>query len=135
MAILIASIIYSLIRFFHEDKPNEGFNPQATLRAKLLIIVPYLLIFSGYFIHYTIALSEIQNKLNINKVKNIKADPFLETLFDEIENIHPILIIIFFIVLFCLSFCIFVLAWILSTIFTKRYMKGLKNRGVRKVKH
>ena len=134
MAVLIALIIYSLIRFFHEDKPNEGFNPQATLRAKLLIIVPYLLIFTGYFTHATIVLSEIQNKF-LNKVKNIKADPFIETLFDEIIDISPFPILISFIVLFCLSFCAFVSAWILSTIFTKRYMKLLKNSGAKNFQH
>ena len=76
-----------MARFLHEDKPGEGFDPRATLKLKLFIIISYLLIFAGYFIHASVALSQIINGMNIIKLKKIEADPFLKTLFEEIEDI------------------------------------------------
>ena len=122
-------ISYSLIRFCHKDIPNEGFNPQAVLIAKLCIIIPYSIIFLGFFVHATMEFSQIQNEIKIKDLIKIKADPFLENLFKEINNIPPAAIIRNVIILFCASFCTHVLAWNLSIIFTKRYMKLLKNIG------
>ena len=125
-------IINSLARFLHEDKPGEGFAPRSTLKLKLFIIISYLLIFAGYFIHASVALSQITNGMNIIKLKKIEADPFLETLFEEIEDISPFPIIISIIVLFCLSLCSFVVAWIISINNKKKYMELLKNYNLKK---
>ena len=121
-----------MARFLHEDKSGEGFDPRATLKLKLFIIISYLLIFAGYFIHASVALSQITNGMNIIKLKKIEADPFLETLFEEIEDISPFPIIISIIVLFCLSLISFVVAWIISIIYTKKYMELLKNYNLKK---
>ena len=124
-------IISSLARYLHEDKPGEGFDPKATLKVKLFIIIPYLIIFAGYFIH-SLSLSQIINGINIIKLIKIEADPFLENLFEEIKDISPLSIIISIIVILFLSLCSFVAAWIISIIYTKKYMKLLKNYNLKK---
>ena len=43
--IFIVLIIFSIIRFCHKDISNEGFDSGCVLLAKLLIIIPYLIIF------------------------------------------------------------------------------------------
>ena len=102
------------------------------MKLKLFIIISYLLIFAGYFIHASVALSQITNGMNIIKLKKIEADPFLETLFEEIEDISPFPIIISIIVILFLSLCSFVAAWIISIIYTKKYMELLKNYNLKK---
>ena len=102
------------------------------MKLKLFIIIPYFIIFKGYFIHSSISLSQIINGINIIKLIKIEADPFLETLFEEIKDISPFPIIISIIEILFLSLCSFVVAWIISIIYTKKYMKLLNNYNLKK---
>ena len=44
ISFLLILIICSLARYLHEDKLGEGFVPKATLKLKLFVIIPYLII-------------------------------------------------------------------------------------------
>ena len=125
---MIILIIYSIIRFCHEDTPNEGFDPCAVLCAKSMIIIPYLIIFIGYFIYIIYEYIKIYKNRKPKNLKKVKADMFLQNSLEEIynRNLNEDFIIAF-IVLFVCSMIIFLLAWILSWIFTKRYLELLKN--------
>ena len=125
---LIIIIICSIVRFCHTDTPNEGFDPCAVLTAKLMIIIPYLIIYIGYFIYIIYEYFNIYKWRNPENLKKINADIFLEDMLDEIynRNLKHILMITI-IILFSCSMVIFILAWILSYIFTKRYLKLLEN--------
>ena len=125
--VMIILIIYSFIRFCHKDIPNEGFDSSAVLSAKLMLIIPYLIIFIGYYIYIIYEYFNIYKNNNPKDLKNIKADSFIENLLEEINDRHlEKIYIIVLIILFSLAIIIFILAWILSSIFTCRYMKLLK---------
>ena len=125
---MIILIIYSIIRFCHEDTPNEGFDPCAVLCAKLMIIIPYLIIFIGYFIYIIYEYIKIYKNRNPKNLIKIRADIFLENYLEEIYNRNlPEGFILALIVLSSFSLVLFILAWILSWIFTKRYLELLKN--------
>ena len=122
--------IFSLIRFCHEDKPNEGFNPRCVYTAKAIIIFIYLAFFTGFYIYCIYEYFNIYKKRNPEDLLNIRADYFIEDLLNEIYNRHSdkkyILTII---ILLSFSLIINIIAWILSIIFTKRYMELLKIAG------
>ena len=125
--VMIILIIYSFIRFCHKDIPNEGFDSCAVLSAKLMLIIPYLIIFIGYYIYIIYEYFNIYKNNNPKYLKNIKADSFIENLLEEINDRHlEKIYIIILIILFSLAIIIFILDWILSSIFTCRYMKLLK---------
>ena len=125
--VMIILIIYSFIRFCHKDIPNEGFDSSAVLSAKLMLIIPYLIIFIGYYIYIIYEYFNIYKNNNPKDLKNIKADSFIENLLEEINDRHlEKIYIIVLIILFSFAMIIFILAWILSSIFTCRYMKLLK---------
>lgn len=119
----IGLIIFSVTRFCHKDKPNEGFDPCAVLTGKLLIIIPYLIFYIGYFIYIVYEYCHIHKDIKQFELTEIKADPFLEDLLKEINGRHmneELMLIL--IILFSSSMAIFLLAWVLSQIFTKRYL-------------
>ena len=119
----IGLIIFSVTRFLHKDKPNEGFDPCSVLCGKLLIIIPYLVFYIGYFIYIVYEYCHIHKDIKPFELTEIKADPFLEDLLQEINEKHmneELMLIL--IILFSSSMAIFLLAWVLSQIFTKRYL-------------
>ena len=124
------TIIISLCRFCHEDKPNEGFDYCAVCWLKAIIIFIYTSIFTGYFIYCLYEKNNIYNNRNPEDLLYIRADFFIEDLLNEIYNRHSdkkhILTII---ILLSCSMFIYIIAWILSIIFTKRYMELLKIAG------
>ena len=122
----IALIIYSIIRFCHKDTPNEGFDSCTVLFAKLCIIIPYLIIFIGYFIYIIYEYFNIYKKRDPEELIKVKADIFIENFLSEIYDRHlKEVFILVIIILFSCSMLIFLVAWILSYIFTKRYLKLL----------
>ena len=126
--VFIILIIYSITRFCHKDIPNEGFDPCCVLTAKLFIIIPYLIVFIGYFSYIIYEFLNIYKKRDPEDLIKVRADSFLEDLLQEINdrNVKKDYIVLI-IILFSCSMFIFLLAWILSTIFTKRHLKLLKN--------
>ena len=122
--------IFSLCRFCHEDKPNEGFNPRSVYTAKAIIIFIYLAFFTGFYIYCIYEYFNIYKNRNPEDLLNIRADYFIEDLLKEIYVRHSdkkhILTII---ILLSCSMFIYIIAWILSIIFTKRYMELLKIAG------
>ena len=125
---LVILIICSIVRFCHKDVPNEGFDSSAVSCAKILIILPYSIIFIGYYIYIIYEFIKIYTKRNPENLIKIKTVAFIEDLLDEIykRNLKKIFIIMI-IILFSCSLILFIFAWILSHIFTKRYIKFLKN--------
>ena len=120
---LIGLIIFSIIRFRHEDKVKEDFDPNCVLCTKLAIIIPYLIIFIGYFIYLIYEYFNIYKHNNPEDLKKVRADAFIEYLLAEIYDRHLKEIFIFtIIILFSCSMFLFLLAWLLSYIFTKRYL-------------
>ena len=128
IAVFIMLIIFSMKRFCHKDVPNEGSDPCAVLTGKLMIIIPYLIFYIGYFIYIVYEYDNIYNKLRHEELLEIKGDPFFEDLLKEIHDRNPKpLMVLIIIGLFGFSLILFLLAWILSQIFTKRYL-DLLNR-------
>ena len=124
---LIGLIIYSIIRFCHEDIPNEGFDPSCVLCVKFAIIIPYLTIFIGYFTYLLYEYYNIYKHNNPEDLKLVIAEEFIEYLLIEIYDRHLKEIFCFtIIILFSCSMFLFLLAWIISYIATKRYLKLLK---------
>ena len=118
----------SAIRFCHKDQPNEDFKERETLCSKLFVIIPYLIFFIGYFVYIIYEYCDKYRNKNYEILSNIKADPFLEDFIAEIKERYPNeKYIISFIICYSGSIAIFLLAWILSQIFTKRYMRFMKN--------
>ena len=118
----------SAIRFCHKDQPNEDFKERETLCSKLFVIIPYLIFFIGYFVYIIYEYCDKYRNNNYEILSNIKADPFLEDFIAEIKERYPNeKYIISFIICYSGSIAIFLLAWILSQIFTKRYMRFMKN--------
>ena len=131
--VLIILIIYSITRFCHKDIPNEGFDPCSVLTAKLLIIIPYLIIYIGYFVYLVYEYFNIYKKRNPEKLIKIKADAFLEHFLSDIYDRHlDEKFILSIIILFSCSMLIFLVAWILSYIFTRKYLKLLSNANSNK---
>ena len=123
----IAPIGFSFQRFFHKDVPNEGFNPCEVLKAKLMIIIHYLIFLIGYLIYLIYAYNDIYKNKKPFELVDIKADPFIEDLLKEIQNRHLNKgFILAIISLYFISLVIFIIAWILSRIFTKRYLNLLE---------
>ena len=127
---LIIIIIYSIVRFCHQDTPNEGFDPCCVLAVKIIIIIPYLAIFIGYFIYILYKYFHLYKKRNPKNLLLIAADIFIEDLLSNIYDRHLKEVFIFtIIIMFSCSMLIYLLAWILSYIFTKRYLKLLQIAG------
>ena len=127
---LIIMIIYSIIRFCHKDVPNEGFDPCCVLTVKLIIIIPYLAIFIGYFVYILYKYISLYKKRNPENLLKIQADEFLKDLLSDIHDRHLKEVFVFsMIILFSCAMLFFILAWILSYIFTKRYLKFLDIAG------
>ena len=127
---LIVMIIISIVRFCHEDVPNEGFDPCCVLTVKLIIIIPYLAIFIGYFVYMLCKYFNLYKERNPENLLKILADEFIKDLLSDINDRHLKEVFIFsMIILFSCAMFFFILAWILSYIFTKRYLKLLKNAG------
>ena len=126
IVVLLILSIYSSIRYQHKDKRNEGFDPCAVLRAKLLIIIPYLMVFIGYFCYIIYAYINFYKENKPEKLIKIKVDPFIKELLNTIygRRIKTSLLFVI-IVLFVSSLLLFLLAWILSQIFSYEYMKNL----------
>ena len=127
---MVGLTIFSLCRFCHEDKPNEGFNPRCVYIVKAIIIFIYLAFFTGFYIYCIYEYFNIYKNRNPEDLLNIRADYFIEDLLIEIYIRHSdkkyILTII---ILLSCSMFIYIIAWILSIIFTKRYMELLKIAG------
>ena len=131
IAILVILIIFSLCRFCHEDKPNEGFDPNAVCCAKIKIIIPFISIYIAYIIYIIYTCSKVASK---RVLLEIKTDKYLEDLFKTIYKHGPSLT--FIIILICLFFVdgvLYILAWILSDHFTKKYLKLLENSKPKKI--
>ena len=123
ITLLVLNII-SLCRCCHEDRPNEYFNKCRTLLKKLCIIIPYLIIFIGYFIYVIYSFCFIFIKSNLEDITKVNADEFIEDLMSEVkEQNGKKLFHLTVIILFSFSITSFLLAWILSQIFTCRYLK------------
>ena len=121
---LIILIICSLCRFFHEDKPNEGYNKCRNLIKKLCIIIPYLIFFIGYFIYIIYSYCFIYINSNFDDIAKVNADEFLEDLMTEVKERHDKKEFHLAVIsLFSFSVIAFLLAWTLSQIFTNRYLK------------
>ena len=126
IVIFIGLIIFSIIRFCHKDIPNEGFDPCCVLFAKLSIIIPYLIIFIGYFAYLIYEYFNIYKNRDPEKLIKVKADSFIEHFLSEIYDRHlKERFILSIIILFSCSMLIFIVAWIFSYIFTKKYLKRL----------
>ena len=123
-------MISILIRFCHKDVPNEGFDPCCILIVKLIIIIPYLAIFIGYFVYILYKYISLYKKRNPENLLKIQADEFLKDLLSDIHDRHLKEVFVFsMIILFSCAMLFFILAWILSYIFTKRYLKFLDIAG------
>ena len=120
----IGLIVFSFIRFCHNDYPGESFDPSDTLCGKLWVIIPYLTVFIGYFIYIIYEYINIYKKRNPQDLMEIRADEFIETLLAKINERHTKEVFIFaIIILFSCSMFLFLLAWIISYIATARYLE------------
>ena len=122
--------VLSAFRFFHKDVENEEFKEAEANCSKLMVLIPYLAFFLGFFGYIIYAYVSIYINRNPGSLTYIKADPFLEDFLKEIKERHPAEEFIFSIMMcYCGSMIIFILAWILSYIFTKKYMGYMNKAG------
>ena len=118
--IYTAMVIYSVIRLIKEDGETIFENFCYALTEQVLLFLPYLFLFWGFFLYIVYEYVNIYVKLGHEELLEIKADPFFEDLLKEIydRNPKPYLIILF-IALYSLSLIIYILAWILNHCFGK----------------
>ena len=123
----IPLIIFSLKRFCHKDVPNEGFDREAVLVGKLIIIIPYLIFYIGFYIYIVYEYVKIYLQREHDEIINMKVDPFLEDLLKEIYDRNPKQIYaLIIVILYTASMVVFLLSWILSHHFTKKYLSLLE---------
>ena len=120
--IFTGMVIYSIIRLIKEEE-NYGFNnSDEALGEQLLLIIPYIIFFVGFFLYIVYEYDNIYNKLRHEELIEIKGDPFFEDLLKEVYDRNPKPYLMFlFIALYILSMIIFALAWILNYFFAKKH--------------
>ena len=126
LVFLFGLIIFSCKRFCHDDVPNEGFDPNKTLCAKIIIIFIYSCFFLTHLIYTSYKFAEIYNSER-NSLTKIKADDFIEDFLKEVKDPYLLALFISLILLYLFSLGLFILGWILSYIYTKRYLELLQN--------
>ena len=107
--------------------PNEGFDRDAVLVGKLIIIIPYLIFYIGFYIYIVYEYVKIYLQREHDEIINMKVEPFLEDLLKEIYDRNPKQIYaLIIVILYTASMVVFLLSWILSHHFTKKYLSLLE---------
>ncbi len=125
---IVGLIIFSLCRFRHKDKPDEGFNNYSLYCSIIINMIIYFAFFIGYFIYSLYEYFNIYKNRNPEDLIKIRVDYFIENLLKEIYNRHIYKeYILSIVILLSYSLLINILSWIYSIIIIKRNIELLKN--------
>ena len=132
LGVFAVLIRFSIYRLSYKDKPNDEYDHCCVTSIKIVIIIPYLIFYLGYFIYSVYEYCKIytirKHDETINIKADIKSDPFIEELLQEIYGNNLTQNWAFdIIILYVAAPVIYIIAWILSYHFTEQYLTFLEN--------